>query len=58
MSAAANGNIELLKLLLKYGAKPDYPTSAGGTGLRMKGALSPILIKRQKGFLKSQPMRH
>ena len=33
MSAAANGNIELLKLLLKYGAKPDYPTSAGGTAL-------------------------
>jgi ankyrin repeat protein len=33
MSAAANGNIELLNLLLKYGAKPDYPTSAGGTAL-------------------------
>ena len=25
MSAAANGNIELLKLLLKYGADPDLP---------------------------------
>jgi len=33
MSAAANGNIELLKLLLKYGAKPDYPTSGKGTAL-------------------------
>jgi ankyrin repeat protein len=33
MSAATNGNIELLKLLLKYGAKPDYPTSGEGTAL-------------------------
>jgi ankyrin repeat protein len=33
MSAAANGNIELLKLLLKYGAKPDYPGSGEGTAL-------------------------
>jgi len=33
MDAAANGNIELLQLLLKYGAKPDYLTSAGGTAL-------------------------
>ena len=33
MSAAANGNTKLLKLLLKYGAKPDYPTSSGHTAL-------------------------
>lgn len=33
MSAGANGNIELFKLLLKYGAKPDYPTSGKHTAL-------------------------
>jgi ankyrin repeat protein len=33
MGAAANGDIELLKLLLKYGADPDYPVPHGDTAL-------------------------
>jgi ankyrin repeat protein len=33
MSAAANGNIELLRLLLKYGANPDSPGDGKGTAL-------------------------
>ena len=33
MSAAANGNIELLNLLLKYGADPDSPGDGKATAL-------------------------
>jgi ankyrin repeat protein len=33
MSAAANGNIELLKLLLKYGADPELPGDGKATAL-------------------------
>jgi ankyrin repeat protein len=33
MGAAANGDIELLKLLLRYGADPDYPVPYGNTAL-------------------------
>ncbi len=33
MSAAANGNTELLKLLLKYGADPDLPGDGKATAL-------------------------
>jgi len=33
MSAAANGNLELLKLLLKYGADPDLPGDGKATAL-------------------------
>jgi ankyrin repeat protein len=33
MDAAANGNIELLKLLLRYGADPDSPGDGTATAL-------------------------
>ncbi|HVO68327.1 MAG TPA: ankyrin repeat domain-containing protein [Syntrophales bacterium] len=43
MSAAAKDNIELLKLLFKYGAKPDYPTSGRHTALMSATGHSEIL---------------
>ena len=33
MSAAANGEIEMLNLLLKYGADPDFPGDGKATAL-------------------------
>jgi ankyrin repeat protein len=44
MSAAANGQLDLVKLLLQFGANPDYPGCGGNTAL-MSATAYPEIFK-------------